>query len=333
MSNTLRPSALPKLAQCPCFIGAPGTSPAAARGTLLDTAFRNAMQGQAMLGDLTEDDAKSVLWAVETLKALAGSDSILTMEDDCKVIGIGHGMSGTADAIVPTKHLLADLKTGQIHNYKEQMAAYALGLMDMYWSNTWTCVLLFCDQRELVTFKFTYAEAKDIVDDVVSAYINENKVATPCEYCEWCALSTTCASRVEQGFEPLAVTVGKSHLVTELFEKILSDPEKLGDFLDKCKILEKFQAKAEDIARMRLEEGEAVPGWKLGKARESEFVDARKVYEYRDKLGIGDIFETYGSMSGNKFRKLWEERFPNDPIPEGLIGKKESKQPLTKTKN
>jgi hypothetical protein len=210
------------------------------------------------------------------------------------------------------------------------MAAYALGLMSMHWVNNWTCVLLFCDQKELVTFKFTYEEAKEIVRNVVGSYLDENKTATPCDYCEWCALSTTCSVRVEQGLEPLGVSIGPSHKVTEIFDEILKSPDKLGDFLTKCKILEKFQSKAEDIARVMLEEGEEVPGWKLGKARESEFVDARKVYEYRDKLGLGDIFESYGAMSGNKFRKLWAERFPEDPIPEGLIGKKSSKQPLTK---
>jgi hypothetical protein len=331
--SALRPSALPKLAECSCFIGAGGTSEAAARGTMLDTAFRNAMQGQQMLGDLSEDDAKSVLWATETLKALAGSDPILTMENDCKVEQIGNGMSGTADAVIPSKQMLADLKTGQIRNYKEQMAAYALGLMNMHWAETWTCVLLFCDQKEMVTYKFTHQEAKDIVQNVVQSYLKEDKVATPCEYCEWCALSTTCAVRVEQALEPLGTSTAPSEKVTEIFEMILKNPDKVGDFLTKCKILETFQEKAETAARDFLEKGESVAGWKLGKARESEFVNARKVYEYRDKLGIGDIFETYGSMSGAKFKKLWEERFPNDPIPEGLIGKKESKQPLTKLKN
>lgn len=330
MNTILRPSALPKLAECACFIGAPGTSDAAARGTMLDTAFRNAMQGQDMLGDLTEEDSRSVLWAVETLKALAGSDEILTMENDCKVDRIGNGMTGTADAIIPSKQMLADLKTGQIRNYREQMAAYALGLMNMHWANEWTCVLLFCDQKELVTLNFTFKEAEEIVQNVVQAYLSEGKVATPCDYCEWCALSTTCAVRVEQALEPLGVSAANSDKVTEIFDIILKNPDKIGDFLTKCKILEKFQEKAEDAARAMLEEGKSVPGWKLGKARESEFVDARKVYEYRDKLGIGDIFESYGSMSGNKFRKLWEERFPNDPIPEGIIGKKNSKQPLTK---
>ena len=328
--SALRPSALPKLAVCPCYKGASGQSEAAARGTLLDTAFRNAMQGEAMLGDISEEDANTVLWAVETLKALAGSNAVLTSEESCKIEIQKFGMSGTADAIIPSKGMLADLKTGQARNYKEQMAAYALGLMIEHFCDAWTCHLLFCDQRELITYRFTFDEALKIVSDVVCAYNNENKVATPCEYCEWCAFSTTCEVRVSQALEPLGVSSGPSHIVTEIFDSILASPEKLGDFLTKCKILEKFQVKAEDVARARLEEGADVPGWKLGKGRESEFVDARKVYEYRDKLGIGDIFESYGSMSGNKFRKLWEERFPNEPIPEGLIGKKSSKQPLTK---
>ena len=54
----------------------------------------------------------------------------------------------------------ADLKTGQLRNYREQMAAYALGFMDATFRTEWTAHLLFCDQRQLVTHRFTYEEAK-----------------------------------------------------------------------------------------------------------------------------------------------------------------------------
>ena len=47
--SRIRHSALPKLAQCPKFDGAAGTSDAAARGTAMDEAFRLALQGDNTL--------------------------------------------------------------------------------------------------------------------------------------------------------------------------------------------------------------------------------------------------------------------------------------------
>jgi len=326
----LRPSLLPKLEECACFTPSTGQSEAAIRGTLLDTGFRSFMQKKDLVGDFKPEDIEAILWASETLKALAGGDEILTSEDNCKVEIPSFKMQGTADAIVPSKQMLADLKSGQVRDYKAQMAAYALGLMQEHWANTWMCHLLFCDQKEIVTLQFTFEEASQYIKNIVDAYLDKNKIATPCDYCEWCELSTTCSARVSAAIEPLGVAAAPEERTTQIFELILKDPEKLGDFLTKCKILEKFQVKAEDAARNFLESGQVIEGWKLGKSRESEYVEARKVYEYKEKLGLGDIFESYGSMSGTKFRKLWAERFGENAIPEGIINKKSSKQPLTK---
>ena len=58
----------------------------------------------------------------------------------------------------------ADLKTGQLRNYREQMAAYALGFMEATFRTEWTSHLLFCDQRQLITHRFTYDEAKALVE-------------------------------------------------------------------------------------------------------------------------------------------------------------------------
>ncbi|XHR30582.1 MAG: hypothetical protein ACFUZC_08465 [Chthoniobacteraceae bacterium] len=113
------------------------------------------------------DDLAVVEWAVTTLKVLAGDSPVITREEDCRVIIPWFENPGTADALVLGKFAHADLKTGAMRNYREQMAAYALGLMDVYFASEWTAYLLFCDQRELVTIHFTYAEANAVVGNVV----------------------------------------------------------------------------------------------------------------------------------------------------------------------
>ena len=88
---------------------------------------------------------------------------IITAEDRCKIECLG--LTGTADAWLPELGMSADLKTGQLRNYREQMAAYALGFMDATFRTEWTSHLLFCDQRQLVTHRFTYDEAKALVSE------------------------------------------------------------------------------------------------------------------------------------------------------------------------
>jgi hypothetical protein len=47
------------------------------------------------------------------------------------------------------------------------VAAYAFGLMEEYFAARWTCVLLFCDAREMVVHEFTYEEAEALVGGIL----------------------------------------------------------------------------------------------------------------------------------------------------------------------
>ena len=44
-TELLRPSLLPKLAQCPCYVSSPDAGEAARRGTRMDDAFRSLLMG------------------------------------------------------------------------------------------------------------------------------------------------------------------------------------------------------------------------------------------------------------------------------------------------
>jgi len=159
--SALRPSNLPKLAVCPCYESHPVAGPAAERGTLLDSAFRAELlkldERFVLAQKMTADEIAAVNWSVSMVRAMSGRERVLAREDDCRVKILN--LTGTADAIVPMKFTHFDLKTGARRNYREQMAAYALGLMGAYFTSSWTAHLLFCDQREIVTHTFTYEEA------------------------------------------------------------------------------------------------------------------------------------------------------------------------------
>jgi hypothetical protein len=307
--SALRPSNLPKLAVCPCYESNPVAGPAAERGTLLDTAFRAELLGLeerfVIAAKLTADEIAAVSWSVSMVRAMSGRERVLAREDDCRVKILN--LTGTADAIVPTKLTHFDLKTGARRNYREQMAAYALGLMGTHFAGEWTAHLLFCDQREIETHKFTYEEAHAIVDQVVKSFHDPAKQPNPCEYCSWCAKADTCPARLAMVGETLTVTEPGFD-----FDAVLSDPEKLGRFLAASAVVEDFRDRAKKIAAERIKTGGDVPGWKLVTRKGSEFVDCVTVGHHIQRMGFGPVLAAYGNLSAAKFRDLWSERMPSE---------------------
>ena len=314
----IRPSSLPKLAACACYESAPGeSSPAAQRGTRLDEIFRAVMEG-AELPALDAEDASAIVWATDTLKALAGNVNILTRDEHCKVTLPKNGMTGTCDAVVPGKWFHADLKSGMVRNYREQMAAYALGLMEEHCVDSWTAHLLFCDDQKVITHQFTYDEAKALVYGIVAAVEAPNKQPSVCEYCSWCAKVETCAPRMAALDSSLATT-------DQSFAAVLADPVRLGEFLIKCKVFEKFWDSAKEKARETLESGGEVPGWKLQKGRTSKFVPVAAQLSATSAIPVERLLEAHGAMSEKKFRDLW----PKDlPFPEASVESKQSSKAL-----
>jgi hypothetical protein len=308
-NGALRPSNLPKLALCSCYESNPVAGSAAERGTLLDSAFRAELLGLeerfVIANKLTADEIAAVSWSVSMVRAMSGRERVLAREDDCRVAILD--LTGTADAIVPTKLTHFDLKTGARRNYREQMAAYALGLMGAHFASSWTAHLLFCDQREIETHRFTYEEAHAIVDQVVKSFNDPAKKPNPCEYCSWCAKADTCPARLAMVGETLPVAEPGFD-----FDAVLADPEKLGRFLAACAVVEDFRERAKKITTERIKTGGEVPGWKLVTRKGSEFVDCETVGHHIQRLGFGPVLAAYGNLSAAKFRDLWSRYMPED---------------------
>jgi len=315
----LRPSNLPKLAVCACYVPNPDAGPAAARGSALDAMFRARMQGSPNQAEMfhqpTEEDIVAVEWAVNIARVLAGGSPLITAESECRLTIPGFENPGTADALIPDKLAHADLKTGQKRNYREQMAAYALGLMEQHFASEWTAHLLFCDQKEVVTHRFAYDEAKQIVAAVVARYHDPAKQPSPCEYCAWCAREQTCEARLAAASS--ALTISKPGFD---FAAVLADNDKLGQFLTVCSILDDFREKAEEAAKERLNAGADIPGWRLITKRGPEFVNHDDVGRHIQALGFGAVLAAYGNLSAKKFREIWEQKMPEGKaFPEELI--------------
>lgn len=317
MSVRIRHSSLPKLSVssggCACFESAGGSSPAAERGTKMDEVFRKAYNGDAKaLDTLSKADREAVEWAIDAVRSHAAGDEVITNEEQLKVRTSLIDHTGTEDARIPSRCLSLDLKTGQMRNYKEQMAAYALGNMETLFADHWTCVLVFCDQRTIVTHEFTYDEAKSIVEEVISGALDINKQPTACDYCAWCARRNTCPAVVQ----PVANTqliVEEGHLSLDLIKRDLAaSPVRLAQFLRAANVFKKeLWDFAKDEAKRKLELGEEVPGWKLQTTKGSETFDTLAIISAAatTDASMTDVVELMGGeVSGKKFRDWTEAR-------------------------
>lgn len=313
----LRPSSLPKLAACACYESEPEAGDAAQRGTRLDEVFRSCLarpdpetadwDWNQFAPDLELEDAESVQWAVETAKILAGGSELRSLEDDLRIETCG--MDGTADLLCPDGRWSADLKSGEIRNYLEQQAAYALGFMEAQFEEEWTVYLLYCDQREVERLHFTRDEAEKIVRGVVARAKDPQKVPTPCDYCGWCAARFRCQARLEQAMPLVAIT--ESDTPEEAFELVLADNDKLSAFLKAVKVVKDLEAKARDAAMNRLIEGKAkglkIPGVSLVTKRGSQVFPGKGLVPVTEKLGIEKVLDALGAVSKTKAKNLFDE--------------------------
>lgn len=314
---SLRPSSLPKLAQCAKYQSQPDAGPAAQRGTNMDASFRAILAGThvAFLPDADSEDIAAVEWAAATARAFAGGKTIETQEDALHIECCG--MTGTADALCAEHQWSADLKTGEVRDYEAQQAAYALGFMDREFCDNWTVILLFCDARQVVTLDFTRDHAEKLVRGIVAKVKDPQAVATPCDYCDWCANKWTCKERLAPMSMLLAGAPDKLYIAG-----LSEDPAMLGAVLAITHDIAKdggLHDTLKEAAKSHLSEGRNVSGWTLSKGRETKTVDAVTVARYAAEIGAGKVCAAYGNMSEKKFSELWKSQFGERPLPDGAI--------------
>jgi hypothetical protein len=279
----------------------------------MDAAYRAALSGNiALLDQLDDADKKSVQWAIETTLAYALDEKLIVDEDSLKVKTSGIEHIGTEDARIPRMFMTLDLKTGQIRNYMEQMAAYALGNMETYFVDKWTCVLLFCDSQTQIVHEFTHDEAKAIVTAVISSYNDPNKKPTACEYCSWCLVRNTCPVVVGPASDSLAVVEKVETSIDQLREQVTSSPERLGQFLKMANVFKKeLWDYAKDKAKDLMAQGVEVSGWKVSTTKGSEYFTAEAIAEAAEttKASINDIIDLFGGeIDGKTFREWADKR-------------------------
>lgn len=319
-AELLRPSLLPKLAQCPCFISAPEAGEAAQRGTRMDDAFRGLLMGVdefRACQHLQADEKDAVLWAVRIVRTLCSGEEVIADKKRCafpqwhpRVTG------GEADCLCPELGKLFDLKSGQIRNYWEQQASYAKSLMEREFLEEVTCHLLFCDQQQIVTRKFTYQEAISIVNGVVDS-VDRGDGPRLCDYCGWCAAQDTCPLRNRAAQDMLSLA--DSGTLESSFAEIAQDPARLAEFVTKAGVLEAYAKKGKARILDYLNAGTDVPGYRRVSRKGTDTVAPEGVAKYATWIGVPKLLKAYGPLKADVFRSLFAEALPEQPFPEDLV--------------
>jgi hypothetical protein len=280
------------------------------------------------------EELAAAKWAAEKAQELLQHSRYIESREDKMRITIEAGsvkMEGTPDCIgMPqngeTAIAFCDLKSGSVRDYKAQMAAYSLGLMQKHWMENSIAHLIFCDEKRIVTHRFTLNEALDMVGEIATGALDTNAKPQLCEYCGWCANQTTCDARLK------AVAVAEKEVQTtpEDFKLRLEDTEFLGRFLTACSVVEDFRDMAKEKAKEILASGGQVPGWAVSSRKGLEFVKAADLASAG--LPASHVLRACGTLSGKKARELWAS-LSCQPFPEEICETSASAGVLRAVKN
>ena len=314
----LSPSMLPKLASCPTFVGAGGSSEAAQRGTAIDLAIRERIHPTGQSVYITDEDKPVVDWGFHKLRELGCGIPIETREEYLAMHLNSLSKIGTADALCKPRRWVADIKTGQVRNYREQMAAYSAACMEMFFEERWTAHVVYVDQQLVRSYEFTYEEADRIVKKTIDGATFSLAQPRPCEYCSWCANKNTCSALVTQSKEALANVAATNGSSLEIIRnQLMCDPQTMGQFAQRWKFAEKEIAKPVlDRLKEEIENGADVENWKLCSRKSTGYV------EFADIVNLNITKEQIvaaigGKMSEKQFRELCA--MTGEEVPEAAI--------------
>jgi hypothetical protein len=153
------------------------------------------------------------------------------------------------------------------------------------------------------------------------------------DYCGWCAKSLTCPARLATKDKALVTVAGLAPTVQdEGFLALLNDPDRLGQFLAACQTLDDFRDAAKEKARVLIEAGVKVPGWRLQKPRASEYIESEHIAQAVEAgaIGAGDAIRAQGSMSLKKAQALWSAA--GAVLPDEIVQRKVGQAPLVQAK-
>ena len=269
-------SRLPALAVCPGFIGAPGTSAAAERGTRIGDLLAQWVVTQEIDDRVNGPDHEALRYGADILQGLHRRDYTWEAEPrlDTSIEGVwGYADVVGLDSLLGERAILVELKTGwgtrepAVRNAQVQGLALALlergyAVVDAY--------LIECDQKRTTAARWSFEDLpilRAIVAGIVAgAQAPVEQALTPNGACAYCARASLCPALVQAPERALAAARRSTVLSPQDYVGALST-EAVAAVLDRAipavELADKYLGLLKARAVALLEEGAAVPGYRL----------------------------------------------------------------------
>lgn len=301
---TMRPSALPALAVCPCYAGDESVGQEQkSDGTKRHTALAKYLTGDATWPNSLGDwDVGGVEWAAEYIRTHAPTGYALEIEVPLETLLEDFTpLRGTPD--VAAGPVLFDLKGRDIDAYEEQMAGY---VVLRGWAQT-TIHVLYATERRANVFRLSLEEASERVNTIAAAVTDPNRKPMPSDWCNWCANRTACPAFGRVGASR-ARALGHEVPLGAIDE--ITDADGLAQLKEAAEVVEEWAKAAKaHVNQMALEHGVVATGWRIAERRGSPSItDAWAALQASGltpeqaasafRLNLSDFAAAYGKARG-----------------------------------
>lgn len=279
MTFQARPSALPALAKSPRYEPGPPTA-ATEAGTDRHLALSEMFAGKTALVSMLPDvEREAVEWAYAYVHARIIMGSQIQSELPVDILRDGKVvLQGTADVVVGNQ--LFDLKWVE-RNYAEQMAAYALGLIQAHGFGEIVVHLMFGEKRIASRYTITREQAEAIVYPILDAVNDPTTKCRISDYCGWCKHSTYCKVRMAE-----INKVADGYEMVQVDDLSVASPESLAKALNLATVAAKWAEEVKEYCTLAAKEGVDIPGYSLKSRSGSREIASDQINEAFSRSGL-----------------------------------------------
>jgi CRISPR/Cas system-associated exonuclease Cas4 (RecB family) len=273
------PSSFPQLELCSCFeTGEVGE--AAEKGTYEHDVLEKMMRGQPIEG-VEEDVLEKVTWAYEFATEMAKRYEVpvdkIEIEKEVHVVdeNMNEITFGTID--IGFQGFIFDYKSGEIRNYKPQMACYALGQMQAKGLRVVHVFELYGRYKKAVDYEINIDEAQSIVNTIYWAAKGKDKKPTKNNYCNWCRFRTSCpeiTGDVKKVGAALPDTPLTAKKLGQLIKKPVTElkPAELEKLMPFVETVESWAGAVKDHLIKVIQSGKEIAGYKMKEKIGNQFI-------------------------------------------------------------
>tara|TARA_R110000868_G_scaffold78137_5_gene223231 strand:+ start:277 stop:1293 length:1017 start_codon:yes stop_codon:yes gene_type:complete len=299
-----RPSSLPAQSLSPKWASS-GPSDATISGTDRHAALEALIKhnDDSLAKFLPENEKEAVLWAFEYIKRVAPADDHEIISERKLEIKRGGGvvLEGTPD--VTCGDVIFDLKWRRF-DYSAQMAAYALGLMQLRGTDHATAHLLFGDGTFYEVLEFSRQSAERIVYSILDQVADQSLECRASKYCDWCSKKLSC-----EILRRHVDAVGQECAVAPLETLDLIQPVEVARALNMANAVTIWANSIKEKAKEQAERGMQIPGYTLRSKSAGREIDPAFINEVFSTLDLpSEDFLGCCKLSVSKLEKLYAEK-------------------------